>query len=117
MTLARIENGFINQSRTGSNHRPGDAQLLEMRLAFRRNKLAAQLRSRKLLLLDQQHAHTAARQVNRSTGARWSTTRDDHVEVVAMWFEHVKPAGKENVDLPKHPAAPLASPGRIILPL
>src|SRR5690349_16924682 len=88
MSLARIEDCFVQQSGTGRYHRARDAESFKVRLAFRRNELATQLCSGKLLLLEQQDSHTTVRQMNRGACARWSTTGDDHVVVVVSWFGH-----------------------------
>src|SRR5436190_5776400 len=63
-------------------HCVSNLQPLEMDRAFRRDEFAAQLRARKLFLLDQQHARAKHCQMNRSAGACRAPAGDNHIVII-----------------------------------
>ena len=78
---AGIENCFGQASWPRGKDLIDDPESLKVKRAFRRDEFTAKLRARKFLLLCQQHARAARRQMNRRAGTRRSATGDDYVIV------------------------------------
>src|SRR3989442_14977142 len=78
---ARIKNCFGQASWPRGKDLIDDPEPPKVKSAFRRDEFTAKLRARKFLLLCQQHARAARRQMNRRAGTRRSTTGDDYVVV------------------------------------
>jgi hypothetical protein len=68
------------------HHSPGDAQLLKVQEAFRRDEFAAQLLARKPFLLDKEDTRAQPREVNRGARPGRPCARDDRV--IFSFFHH-----------------------------